>query len=168
MAGIISHTAVRQKQSIGKSRSGYPSAVTTQQSVSPQPRRRPRDMAVRLWLLISIAVIVPSGFASKFYDGPGDAWVNNSLGGVLYVVFFCLLLALLRPRRRAIPVIVISVFVITCALETAQLWKPGFLQDVRSTFVGRTLIGTTFAPSDFVYYIIGAAFGWLWLRLTIR
>jgi hypothetical protein len=32
--------------------------------------------------MVSLAVIVPVGFYSKFYRGPGAHWVNDSLDGV--------------------------------------------------------------------------------------
>lgn len=124
--------------------------------------------AARWFLAASIVVIVPAGFASKFYNGPGDTWVNNSLGGVLYVVFFCQLCGFIWPQRKAILPIVTCVLAATCALETLQLWRPGILQAIRSTFVGRTLIGTTFSASDYFYYVVGALFGWLLLRLVVR
>ncbi|MGP8243973.1 MAG: hypothetical protein ACLQVN_05585 [Bryobacteraceae bacterium] len=42
------------------------------------------------WVLISLLVLVPVGFYSKFYRGPVREWVNDSLGGTFYVIFWCL------------------------------------------------------------------------------
>ncbi len=119
---------------------------------------------LRLWTLLSAAVVVPLGFALKLYSGPAHGWVNHSLAGVTYEIFWCLALFLVWPRRSAINRIVIGVLLATAALEMLQLWDHPWLERIRSTLAGRALIGTTFAPSDFVYYVIGTALGWLCLR----
>ncbi len=120
----------------------------------------------RLFTLASIALIVPLGFASKFYRGPGELWANNSLGGVLYVVFWNLVVFFLAPRARP-RAVAAGVFVATSALETLQLWHPPFLEAIRATFLGATLIGTTFVWSDFLYYAVGSLGAWVWMRYII-
>ncbi|MHC4966858.1 MAG: ribosomal maturation YjgA family protein [Planctomycetota bacterium] len=123
---------------------------------------------LRLWALVSIVVIVPLGFALKFYGGPGQAWVNNSLAGVAYEIFWCLAVFAAWPRRAAITRIVAGVFTVTCALEILQLWNPPWLEAIRSTWAGRAIVGTTFVWSDFAYYVLGCALGWLWLHAIAR
>jgi hypothetical protein len=117
----------------------------------------------RVILLASLIVITPLGFATKFYRGPGDWWLNNYAGGMLYEVFWILLVSLVWPKLPLLGV-VSGVFLITALLEFLQLWHPPFLKTIRSTFLGRTLIGTSFSGWDFVYYIAGCAIGWGWLR----
>jgi hypothetical protein len=67
-------------------------------------------------ILISLLIVVPMGFLSKFYLGPAQEWVNNSLGGVFYEIFFCLLLCLFFRKMKA-HIIAIVVFICTCSLE---------------------------------------------------
>jgi hypothetical protein len=111
---------------------------------------------------------VPLGFATKLYAGPGAEWTRGALGGVFYEVFWCLVLKLLLPRAQP-PAIAASVLAGTCVLEFLQLWHPASLEALRSNFLGRTLLGDTFAWSDFPYYFAGSALGWWWLgRLAIR
>ena len=121
----------------------------------------------RTLTLISLMVIVPIGFASKFYAGPASNWANNSLGGLFYEIFWCLLVFLLvgRPRPWLVAAVVLAV---TCFLETLQLWHPPFLEFIRSFLLGRTLLGHEFAWSDFPYYFLGAGIGWLWMRCLSR
>jgi hypothetical protein len=107
-------------------------------------------------------VVTPLGFALKLYEGPGQEWVNNYAAGVLYVVFWCLVAFFFLPRREYVTRIAISVFVVTSVLELLQLWHPSILQQVRASFLGRALIGTTFAWWDFVHYALGSVLGWLW------
>lgn len=117
----------------------------------------------RTWTLASLLVIVPLGFYSKFYAGPAANWVNNSLSGVLYVIFWCLLIFLLVPSAKP-GIIALAVLAITSVLEFAQLWQPPALEWARSSFMGRSLLGTYFTWSDFPYYVLGCGIGWLWMR----
>jgi hypothetical protein len=110
---------------------------------------------VRQWLLLALAVVVPLGFATKLYRGPAEAWVRGSAGGVLYVLFWCLLVVLLWPRLGAWRVAA-GVLAVTSALEFLQLWHPPFLQGFRSTFLGHALIGSSFSWLDFPHYAAGA------------
>jgi hypothetical protein len=119
-------------------------------------------------LLVALAVIVPLGFYLKLgYRGPFAPWVHDSFGGVLYVIFWCLAVALVLPRV-APSRIATSVLAATCAVEFSQRWHPPFLEWLRSFLIGRTILGTFFDWSDFPYYFVGAALGWLWLRATAR
>lgn len=107
------------------------------------------------WTFIAIAIIVPMGLYSKFYVGPASNWVNNSLGGVLYVSFWSLLFSVLLLGAK--PWKIVSwVFLITCALEFLQLWHPSFLEAIRSNFIGVTLIGNSFSWSDIAHYVLGS------------
>ena len=108
----------------------------------------------RGWTLAALAIIMPTGFATKFYTGPAAEWVSNSLGGVFYVVFWSILFFLAAPR---VPPFILSavVFVVTCLLEFLQLWHPVFLENIRKGFIGQALLGTTFSWLDFFHYSIG-------------
>ncbi len=113
--------------------------------------------------LSSLALVVPLGFATKFYKGPGAHWANDSLAGLWYEVFWCLAWFLVRPRWAAAR-IATGVLAATCALEFLQLWHPRWLEFLRNYFIGAAVLGTSFDWSDFVYYFAGSALGWLWLR----
>jgi hypothetical protein len=115
------------------------------------------------WTLISILFIVPLGFYSKFYQGQSSIWVNNSLGGLLYVIFWCLLVFLFLRSTKPWK-IAAGVFAVTCLLEFLQLWHPPLLQYLRSHIIGRSVLGTTFAWLDFPYYLAGGGIGWLWMK----
>ncbi len=112
------------------------------------------------WALILLLLITPLGFYTKIYSGHGASWVNDSLGGVLYEIFWCLLVFLFLVNARAW-FIATSVFIITCFLEVLQLWHPEFLEVIRSYFIGRTVFGTSFNLYDFIYYFIGSGIGYL-------
>jgi hypothetical protein len=121
----------------------------------------------RKWTLFSLAVLVPVGLATKTYSGPAQFWVNNSLGGVFYVVFWSLLLSLAMPNLHRVKNVMV-VFTATCAIELLQLWHPPVLQLFRSNFIGATVLGTTFTWSDFPHYAAGAFCSFLLLSVLAR
>ncbi len=105
-----------------------------------------------------LLVVVPLGFATKFYHGPASAWVANSLSGMFYEIFWCLVLLLLFPRLSPWK-IAGMVFLITSLLEFTQLLEGRLLLWIRSYFLGRILIGTTFRWGDLFYYLLGSVLG---------
>jgi hypothetical protein len=125
--------------------------------------RRHRFWTYRFCLLVSLIFITCVGFASKFYQGPGEAWLNNSFSTIPYEIFWILLVAFVYPPASALWS-AIAVCTASCLLEFLQLWHPPFLQALRATLPGRLILGTTFSAWDFPYYFIGSFLGWLWLR----
>jgi hypothetical protein len=113
----------------------------------------------RLILALLLIVVIPIGFYTKVYNGPAEDWVGNSMGGLVYELFWCLVLAFLFPGKNPL-VIALWVFGATCFLEFLQLWHPPFLENLRSTFIGRTVLGHSFNAYDFPYYFIGCLMGW--------
>jgi hypothetical protein len=118
---------------------------------------------IRKRIFLSLLVITPLGFLSKRYAGPAQSWFNNYAAGVLYEIFWCLVLLFLWPRRESTVKITVVVLLVTGFLEVLQLWHPWMLEQIRSTFLGRALIGTTFSWWDFPHYILGCALGWFWM-----
>ncbi len=116
----------------------------------------------RFKIAFSLLILVPIGFASKFYNGPGGWWFNNYAGGMLYEIFWCLIVVFIWPRFSGLK-IALWVLGVTSFLECLQLVHPPFLEAIRSTFIGRTMIGTSFAWWDFPYYVVGCFLGWLWI-----
>lgn len=112
----------------------------------------------RARLAATLAVVTPLGFLTKAYTGPAAGWVHDYAGGVLYVAFWVLVVLWLRPSAPA-RVAAAFVFAATCALELLQLWHPPFLEAIRASFFGRTLLGTTFVWWDFPHYALGALLG---------
>jgi len=125
------------------------------------------EKKTRIITVISLLVIIPAGFYTKFYKGPAGAWIGNSLGGLLYVIFWCLIIFLIIPRAR-IWKIAGGVLIITCLLECLQLYHPPFLNYLRSFFIGQAVLGNSFNPADFMYYIAGSIAAYLWILLIKR
>lgn len=114
----------------------------------------------RIWSVILLLIITPLGFYTKFYTGPAAQWVSDSSGGLLYEIFWCLLFFIIFSNAKPF-FIAVLVFIGTCFLEFLQLWHPPFLELIRSSFIGRTILGTSFSWDDFIYYLIGSGVGYL-------
>ena len=119
---------------------------------------------IRKYCVYSLSVVTPLGIGFKLYKGPAKWWFNDYGAGLLYEIFWILVVFLILPRKRLAHKIPVWVFVITCVLEILQLWNPWILLAIRSSFIGRALIGTTFAWWDFAHYVLGCFLGWLLIR----
>ena len=122
----------------------------------------------RKWILLCLCIVTPAGFLFKSYSGPAHTWFNNYGAGLLYEVFWCLVVFFFVPARKHTTTIAISVLAITTILEILQLWQPWFLQQARSTFLGQAILGTTFVWWDLPHYLLGSFLGWLWMRALSR
>ncbi len=111
-----------------------------------------RIFIIFLWL-------IPLGFASKAYHGAASGWVNNFAGGILYEIFWCVLIFFFWPRRKGLTIATV-VFLGTSLLEFLQLWHPKILEIIRSTSPGKILLGTTFSWLDFPHYLAGCLIGY--------
>jgi hypothetical protein len=120
----------------------------------------------RISLIVLLFLIALLGYWVRF-DAPISAGSRDSLGGAAYVIFFVLAIAIIKP---ATPAARIALFVLgaTCMLEFLQLWHPLWLENIRRTFAGRALLGTTFSWTDFQSYFAGALIGWILVRLHRR
>ncbi|RPI00024.1 MAG: DUF2809 domain-containing protein [Calditrichaeota bacterium] len=114
----------------------------------------------RLTLMLIIAILTPLGFATKFYHFAGKAWVNNYAGDILYPMFwfFCLLLIFPRFSPSAAAILV---FLFSSLVEFTQLFSTSLTQFMRSSFLGRVLVGSSFSLIDIFYYAVGAFAAWL-------
>ena len=116
--------------------------------------------------LLILFALIPIGLGTKFYEGPGAVWVQNYAGALCYEIFWVFAAKTLLPCAR-LRTVAAGVFGGTCLLELLQLNTHPVLQWVRSFFLGRALIGTSFDPWDFLYYGIGTGMGvWLNRRLV--
>ena len=124
---------------------------------------------IRVYTLLALFVVTLFGLLAKAYPGPGREFVNHwGPASVAYETFFMLLTFLLIPRRNAIIPIAITVCLVTSALEFLQLWQPAWLQAVRSTSVGGTLLGNTFSWWDIPAYLVGCLLGCLLLHWIVH
>jgi hypothetical protein len=122
----------------------------------------------RKYIVLALLVVTPAGFLFKFYSGPAQWWFNNYGAGLLYEVFWILIGFFFWPKKKLANKIALWVLIGTSVLEVLQLWHPWHLEKIRSYFLGRALIGTSFTWWDFPHYVVGCLLGWLVVKLIIR
>lgn len=122
---------------------------------------------IRIIIFLLIVGVTLIGFGAKYYRGPCQFWVNNSLAGLFYDVFWCLVLYFILPGVKSYK-IAIWVFLITSMLEFLQLWHPPFLQSIRNTFLGAAFLGNSFNWLDFPYYLVGCSMGMILIKILKR
>ena len=116
---------------------------------------------IRFRAAVVLVGVIVFGLVTKFYRGPGDWWVNNyGPASVAYVLAFMLAAFIVLPLRRYIVPIAIGVFVFTCLVELSQLSQAPLLQNLRTKFVGRLFLGTSFSWWDFPAYVVGSVIGY--------
>lgn len=120
----------------------------------------------RLHLSLLLVAVVPLGFATKIIETDAVPWINNSLGGLFYVMYWIIFFLIIFP---ATPVAKLTsiVFSITCLLEFSQLLQTDLLNELRSHYIIRTIIGNSFNKADFIFYIAGALLSYICV-LTIK
>jgi glycopeptide antibiotics resistance protein len=118
-------------------------------------------MSYRISLLIGIVIVVPLGYLVRFAE---NTYWSSTFGAIAYTIFWILLVQLFAPKA-APKWIAIGVFLVTCAIEFLQLWKPPFLQAIRATLPGRLILGNTFLWDDFPPYFVGCFLGWMLIKL---
>ncbi|MBS3770339.1 MAG: DUF2809 domain-containing protein [Bacteroidales bacterium] len=118
--------------------------------------------------IVLIVIITALGFSAKLVPHGEATWLSNQLAGLFYVTELSLILYLFFPEHFII-LLVIAAFLLTSLVEFMQLWHPAFLEPIRSSFLGHTIIGSTFSWLDFPWYVGGAVLGWLllkWIKKT--
>ena len=116
---------------------------------------------ITVLFIIGVAIL---GFFAKLLPVFEGTWIANNLAGLFYVTEICLILSLIFPDHSSV-VLAVGAFLITAILELLQLWNPDFLELIRSNFIGRTILGSSFSWLDFPHYVGGAFLGALLLQL---
>jgi hypothetical protein len=129
--------------------------------------QKKRDfLKVRIISLIALVALSIVGFWMwKCYRGWGQYWIKDYISGIVYVMILSVGLFAVLPSRKNVLRIPLVIFVLTCGLEFLQLYQPPILQAFRKTLIGAALIGTSFVPLQFPFYIVGALCSYLLLKL---
>lgn len=117
--------------------------------------------------IILLVLLIIVGVSTKFYHGVASEFVNNHLGGIIYVIFWILFFSTILPKQKPFK-ITLWVFMITCVIEFTQLYHPIYLEKLREYFVFRAFFGNSFNPFDILFYLVGALVGYFLLILIKR
>ena len=103
----------------------------------------------RIYWFIVICITVDLGLASRYFKV-----VPLFVGDILWatmVYFIVRFLFINKPIRF----IVISSLLFSYAIETLQLYKAPWIDDLRPTVFGRLVLGSTFNWGDMISYTVG-------------
>lgn len=106
----------------------------------------------------SLAAVIALGLLSRRWPLPGV--LAEHTGDALYTVAVFCALAWWAPAARASR-LAAAAFLVSAAVECAQLLTWSWLQELRRSTVGALLLGQGFQWADFLAYGIGAAGAWL-------
>jgi hypothetical protein len=119
----------------------------------------------RLLKLILLVLVFITALYTKEYRGEYQLIVNNHVGGAFYVLFGSLAFSLLFSHMRPVTATLLALG-ITSILEVIQWFRFPALLDLTKMKVFAYILGNSFNPYDFIYYIIGAGVGFVALMLT--
>ncbi len=122
-------------------------------------RNQGRALKIALMVLVLITALY-----TKEYQGQYQMIINSHIGGILYVLFGALLISLVFSRLKAWQSTLLA-FSLTSLLECVQYFRFPFLLELTRSKIFLYLLGNSFNPLDFVYYIVGAAVGFAVLVL---
>jgi len=120
--------------------------------------------SIKALLLI---ILIIAGFLTKACTAHWCGFINNYLGGIIYVLFLIILVSLIFPYAHPLRITLI-IFGFTCFIELSQLIHNDFLNNLRKSFFVRALIGNVFNLLDFVFYLIGSLIGYCVLNVSGR
>ena len=108
----------------------------------------------RVWLLVSVMLVIALGLASRRPGVPG--FVLAYAGDTLWGVLFFLLSALVWPRGSALS-LAASAIAITESIELSELYQGEWALRLRATRLGGLLLGHAFSWSDVLCVFVGGA-----------
>ena len=117
--------------------------------------------------VLVLIILIPLGFYTKSYGGPGYSWVQGYLGGLLYEIFWCLFASLWLPYQSTW-CIAAGVFLATAIIEILQLWHLPIFETLRNTFIGQAILRSSFDIWDFPHYLLGCILGAFAIRTLQR
>jgi hypothetical protein len=118
--------------------------------------RRPRRS--RIARALAIVAVIAAGLASRGIEAIAAGPLGKYPGDALWALMVFLGLGLLARTASTLRLGAVA-FAIAALVETSQLWHPAWLDAIRATTLGHLVLGSWFAPGDFVAYAIGVALG---------
>jgi len=106
-------------------------------------------MKERVKYIVLIVVTVLTGIASRQIDG-----IPLFIGDTLYATMIFFMVKFIWTKGKALKIAVISLLV-TFAIEFSQLYKAAWISNIRSTLLGRLVLGQGFLYSDLFAYVLG-------------
>lgn len=114
----------------------------------------------RIIYFILYLLIIPIGLATRKMPHLFHPFIAAYGGDTLWAAMFVFLFRAIWPTTILWKVVLYS-YLLTVAIEVSELYHAPWLDRIRSTFLGKMLLGWGFLWSDLVCYLIGIIFAWL-------
>lgn len=118
----------------------------------------PRRLRWRILLVLALVVALGLPSRSPLAIALPDFYILY-VGDGLYALAFFLGFAFLLPRRPAWQIAILTLL-FTYAVEISELFESYWPEILRSTRLGRLIMGYGFKWTDIAAYTIGVAVGW--------
>lgn len=115
-------------------------------------------MRERSIYLISAVATIFLGLASRKYRQQLPQFVGEYSGDTLWALMMFLIVSFLLAGRPLLQRCSIAM-ILSFAVEVSQLYHAPWIDNIRSTTLGRLVLGFGFLWSDLVCYTVGIVFG---------
>jgi hypothetical protein len=112
-----------------------------------------------------MGLVLITALYTKQYRGEYEVLIHNHIGGILYVFFFTLLFSFLFPHVKWYYAVLIALG-FTCILEVIQFFQIPFMVELTQHRVFAYILGQSYDPVDFIYYLIGGIFSVVFLKMV--
>ena len=112
----------------------------------------------RIFYILAVIVVIPTGLASRKFASHLPEIINQYLGDALWALMIYLILAFLF-KNRSIKWVALYSILFCYMIETSQLYHAEWIDQIRNTWFGGLVLGFGFLWSDLLAYTIGVGFG---------
>ncbi len=105
-------------------------------------------------------LVIPLGLATRKYPSGFPGFVADFGGDVLWSTMFFFLFRAFLPGPSLLKIALYTI-VFSLSIELSQLYHAAWIDSLRTTFLGRMLLGNRFLWSDIACYLVGTIIGWV-------
>ena len=105
-------------------------------------------------------IVVPIGYATRKLPQLFHPFIAEFGGDTLWAAMFVFLFRAIWSKT-ALWKLVLYTYLFTVAIEISQLYHAPWIDRLRSSFLGKMLLGSGFLWSDLACYLTGVVFAWL-------
>ncbi|WP_430883278.1 DUF2809 domain-containing protein [Fusibacter sp. JL216-2] len=100
-------------------------------------------------ILVKIAMTIMVGLLSRQIE-----WIPVFVGDILYAVMMYFIIELILFRKKSL-IVAVFALLLTYLIEFSQLYKADWIIGIRSTLLGKLVLGQGFLWSDIYSYTFG-------------
>ncbi len=106
-------------------------------------------LSKKVKILVKIAMTIMVGLLSRQIE-----WIPVFVGDILYAVMMYFIIELILFRKKSL-IVAVFALLLTYLIEFSQLYKADWIIEIRSTLLGKLVLGQGFLWSDIYSYTFG-------------